>query len=155
MGRAPGAEVLDEAGAVADEDLDAPHPLHWRATAPLFDIVVLVANHWTYHAGEINAILSIYMTQFLRFGEAEATSFHSLFKSGAYFFPVVGAIVSDVGSVKGAVLRDMAPHLPAGIHFVAAHPVAGTEYSGPDAGFCGVVAVSPRGSCAITNTRCS
>src|SRR5438270_5419664 len=44
----------------------------------------------------INAILSIYMTQFLRFGEAEATSFHSLFKSGAYFFPVVGAIVSDV-----------------------------------------------------------
>ncbi len=46
-----------------------------------------------------------------------------------------GAIVSDVGSVKGAVLRDMAPHLPAGVHFVAAHPVAGTEYSGPDAGF--------------------
>ncbi|HWE27711.1 MAG TPA: MFS transporter [Polyangia bacterium] len=44
----------------------------------------------------INAILSVYMTQFLRFGEAEATSFHSLFKSGAYFFPVVGAIISDV-----------------------------------------------------------
>ena len=46
-----------------------------------------------------------------------------------------GAIVSDVGSVKAAVLRDMAPHLPAGVHFVPAHPVAGTEYSGPDAGF--------------------
>jgi cyclohexadieny/prephenate dehydrogenase len=46
-----------------------------------------------------------------------------------------GAIVSDVGSVKGAVLRDMAPHLPAGVHFVPAHPVAGTENSGPDAGF--------------------
>ena len=46
-----------------------------------------------------------------------------------------GAIVSDVGSVKGAVVRDMAPHLPAGVHFVPAHPVAGTEYSGPDAGF--------------------
>jgi cyclohexadieny/prephenate dehydrogenase len=46
-----------------------------------------------------------------------------------------GAIVSDVGSVKGAVLRDMAPHIPAGVHFVPAHPVAGTEYSGPDAGF--------------------
>ncbi|MCU1282355.1 MAG: Proton-dependent oligopeptide transporter, family [bacterium] len=44
----------------------------------------------------INAILSVYMTQFLRFGEAEATSFHSLFKSGAYFFPLVGAIISDV-----------------------------------------------------------
>ena len=46
-----------------------------------------------------------------------------------------GAIVSDVGSVKAAVLRDMAPHLPAGVHFIPAHPVAGTEYSGPDAGF--------------------
>jgi cyclohexadieny/prephenate dehydrogenase len=46
-----------------------------------------------------------------------------------------GATVSDVGSVKGSVVRDMAPHLPAGIQFVPAHPVAGTEYSGPDAGF--------------------
>jgi cyclohexadieny/prephenate dehydrogenase len=46
-----------------------------------------------------------------------------------------GAIVSDVGSVKGAIVRDMAPHLPKTVHFVPAHPVAGTEYSGPDAGF--------------------
>jgi cyclohexadieny/prephenate dehydrogenase len=46
-----------------------------------------------------------------------------------------GAIVSDVGSVKGAILRDMAPHLPEGVHFVPAHPVAGTEHSGPDSGF--------------------
>jgi cyclohexadieny/prephenate dehydrogenase len=46
-----------------------------------------------------------------------------------------GAIVSDVGSVKGAVVRDMAPHLPACVHFVPAHPVAGTEDSGPDSGF--------------------
>jgi cyclohexadieny/prephenate dehydrogenase len=46
-----------------------------------------------------------------------------------------GAIVSDVGSVKGSVVREMAPHLPASVHFVPAHPVAGTEYSGPDAGF--------------------
>jgi cyclohexadieny/prephenate dehydrogenase len=46
-----------------------------------------------------------------------------------------GAVVSDVGSVKGSVVRDMSPHLPANIHFVPAHPVAGTEYSGPDAGF--------------------
>ena len=46
-----------------------------------------------------------------------------------------GAIVSDVGSVKGSVVRDMAPHLPKTVHFVPAHPVAGTEYSGPDAGF--------------------
>jgi len=46
-----------------------------------------------------------------------------------------GAIVSDVGSVKAQVVRDMAPHLPANVHFVPGHPVAGTEYSGPDAGF--------------------
>jgi cyclohexadieny/prephenate dehydrogenase len=46
-----------------------------------------------------------------------------------------GAIVSDVGSVKAAVIRDVAPHLPAGVHFVPAHPVAGTEHSGPEAGF--------------------
>jgi cyclohexadieny/prephenate dehydrogenase len=46
-----------------------------------------------------------------------------------------GAIVSDVGSVKGAIVRDMAPHLPPHAHFVPAHPVAGTEHSGPDSGF--------------------
>ncbi|HKC33337.1 MAG TPA: prephenate dehydrogenase/arogenate dehydrogenase family protein, partial [Xanthobacteraceae bacterium] len=46
-----------------------------------------------------------------------------------------GAIVSDVGSVKGAVVREMAPHIPQGVHFVPAHPVAGTEHSGPDSGF--------------------
>jgi cyclohexadieny/prephenate dehydrogenase len=46
-----------------------------------------------------------------------------------------GAVVSDVGSVKGAVVRDMSPHLPGHVHFIPAHPVAGTENSGPDAGF--------------------
>jgi len=46
-----------------------------------------------------------------------------------------GAIVSDVGSVKGAVLRDMAAYLPDSVHFIPAHPVAGTEHSGPDSGF--------------------
>jgi cyclohexadieny/prephenate dehydrogenase len=45
------------------------------------------------------------------------------------------AIVSDVGSVKAAVVRDMRPHLPPHVQFVPAHPVAGTEHSGPDAGF--------------------
>ncbi len=46
-----------------------------------------------------------------------------------------GAIVTDVGSVKQAVVRDVAPHLPDGVHFVPGHPIAGTEHSGPDAGF--------------------
>ena len=46
-----------------------------------------------------------------------------------------GALVTDVGSVKAAVVRDVAPHLPAGVHFVPGHPIAGTEQSGPEAGF--------------------
>jgi cyclohexadieny/prephenate dehydrogenase len=46
-----------------------------------------------------------------------------------------GAIVTDVGSVKAAIVRDMVPHIPAGVHFVPGHPIAGTELSGPEAGF--------------------
>jgi cyclohexadieny/prephenate dehydrogenase len=46
-----------------------------------------------------------------------------------------GAVVSDVGSVKSAVIGAIAPHLPPGVSLVPAHPVAGTEQSGPDAGF--------------------
>jgi cyclohexadieny/prephenate dehydrogenase len=46
-----------------------------------------------------------------------------------------GAIISDVGSVKAAVIKAVVPHLPEGVHLVPGHPVAGTEYSGPDAGF--------------------
>jgi cyclohexadieny/prephenate dehydrogenase len=46
-----------------------------------------------------------------------------------------GAILSDVGSVKTAVVRDVGPFVPDGVHFIPAHPVAGTEQSGPDAGF--------------------
>jgi cyclohexadieny/prephenate dehydrogenase len=46
-----------------------------------------------------------------------------------------GAIVSDVGSTKTSVIAQMAPHLPKTVHFVPAHPIAGTEHSGPDAGF--------------------
>ena len=46
-----------------------------------------------------------------------------------------GAILTDVGSVKQAVIRDLQPHVPRGVHFVPGHPVAGTEHSGPEAGF--------------------
>ena len=46
-----------------------------------------------------------------------------------------GAILTDVGSTKGSVIRDLSPLLPPGVHLVPAHPMAGTEYSGPDAGF--------------------
>lgn len=46
-----------------------------------------------------------------------------------------GAIVTDVGSVKSAVLRDVSPHIPEGVSFVPGHPIAGTEESGPRSGF--------------------
>ena len=46
-----------------------------------------------------------------------------------------GTILTEVGSVKGAVIRDVAPHVPAGVHFIPGHPIAGTEHSGPEAGF--------------------
>ena len=46
-----------------------------------------------------------------------------------------GTIVTDVGSVKLAVIRDLVPHLPEGVHFVPGHPIAGTEHSGPENGF--------------------
>jgi len=46
-----------------------------------------------------------------------------------------GAILTDVGSVKTMVMRDVGPHVPPGVHFVPSHPVAGTEHSGPESGF--------------------
>jgi len=46
-----------------------------------------------------------------------------------------GAIVTDVGSTKTSVVEQMRPHLPEGVHFIPGHPIAGTEHSGPDAGF--------------------
>ncbi len=46
-----------------------------------------------------------------------------------------GAVLTDVGSTKQSVIRDVGPLVPEGVHFVPAHPVAGTEYSGPDSGF--------------------
>jgi hypothetical protein len=54
---------------VADEDFDAPRRCHWGATAPLFDIVVMVATHWTYHAGELNEILAIVRTEAWEYSE--------------------------------------------------------------------------------------
>ena len=46
-----------------------------------------------------------------------------------------GAIVTDVGSVKGSVVQDVRPHLPENVHFIPGHPIAGTEHSGPESGF--------------------
>ncbi len=72
-----------------------------------------------------------------------------------------GAILSDVGSVKGSVVEAVRPHLPEGVHFVPAHPVAGTENSGPEAGFpslflnrwCILTPPEDADEAAVTRTR--
>ena len=46
-----------------------------------------------------------------------------------------GAILTDVGGVKTAVIRDVGPHVPGKVHFIPGHPIAGTEQSGPESGF--------------------
>lgn len=46
-----------------------------------------------------------------------------------------GATLSDVGSVKQAVIDEVGPYVPEGVHFIPAHPLAGTEHSGPRSGF--------------------
>ena len=46
-----------------------------------------------------------------------------------------GAVITDVGGVKSSVIRELAPDIPPGCHFVPGHPIAGTENSGPDSGF--------------------
>ena len=71
-----------------------------------------------------------------------------------------GAIVSDVGSVKGAVIAALAPALPGHARLVPAHPVAGTEYSGPDAGFASLfvnrwcILTPPKGRTMRRSRRC-
>ncbi len=58
-------------------------------------------------------------------------------ETAAHIMPALkkGAVLSDVGSVKGAVIDAIRPHLRADVHFIPGHPIAGTENSGPEAGF--------------------
>jgi cyclohexadieny/prephenate dehydrogenase len=72
-----------------------------------------------------------------------------------------GAIVTDVGSTKASVVRQMAPHIPAHAHFIPGHPIAGTEQSGPEAGFAELFEnrwciLTPNGdadACAVARLR--
>jgi cyclohexadieny/prephenate dehydrogenase len=66
-----------------------------------------------------------------------ATPLSAYAEVGRRIAPVLreGAIVTDVGSVKGAAIAALGPELPSRIDFVPGHPVAGTEHSGPEAGF--------------------
>lgn len=60
-----------------------------------------------------------------------------------------GAIITDVGSVKSTAINDILPHLPAGVHLVPGHPIAGTEHSGPEAGYADLF---PGRWCILTPT---
>ncbi|HEX3864333.1 MAG TPA: prephenate/arogenate dehydrogenase family protein [Stellaceae bacterium] len=66
-----------------------------------------------------------------------ATPLSAYAEIGARIAPALrpGAIVTDVGSVKAVAIRDLVPVLPASVHLVPGHPVAGTEHSGPESGF--------------------
>lgn len=70
-----------------------------------------------------------------------------------------GATVSDVGSVKRTVVAEVAPHIPEGVHFIPAHPLAGTEHSGPTSGFAELfdnrftIIVPVEGSDAVATSR--
>jgi uncharacterized damage-inducible protein DinB len=57
--RAAAERWIASVADLRDETFDEPRKCHWGATAPLFDIVLMVADHWSYHAGEVNALLSI------------------------------------------------------------------------------------------------
>ncbi|HRD27939.1 MAG TPA: prephenate/arogenate dehydrogenase family protein [Caulobacter sp.] len=76
--------------------------------------------------GVTGADLVIFATPVLAIGEAMAAA-------AGHLKP--GAIVTDVGSVKGVVAEALAAHAPAGVFVIPGHPIAGTEHSGPDAGF--------------------
>jgi cyclohexadieny/prephenate dehydrogenase len=76
--------------------------------------------------GVTGADLVIFATPVLAIGEAMAAA-------AGHLKP--GAIVTDVGSVKGTVAEALAAHAPAGVFVIPGHPIAGTEHSGPDAGF--------------------
>jgi hypothetical protein len=60
---------LRSLGEVDEERLDQPHPLHWGQAAPLYDIVVMVASHHLYHAGEMNQLLAIHRGEAWEEGE--------------------------------------------------------------------------------------
>jgi hypothetical protein len=60
---------MDALSSLTDDQLDELRPLHWGAKAPLHDIVVMIAGHHIYHAGELNQVLSIYRGEAWEEGE--------------------------------------------------------------------------------------
>ena len=60
---------MDSLSSITEDQLDELRPLHWGEKAPLYDIVVIIAGHHIYHAGELNQVLSIYRGEAWEEGE--------------------------------------------------------------------------------------
>ncbi|MDP3117157.1 MAG: prephenate/arogenate dehydrogenase family protein [Phenylobacterium sp.] len=117
---ARGARASGAAGQIVIHDA-SPFARARIAELGLADAVTLSAEE-----AVTGADLIIFATPVRAIGEAAAACAHAISP---------GAIVSDVGSVKAAVSEALAAALPGSVHIVPGHPIAGTEQSGPDAGF--------------------
>ena len=117
------------ANAVRKENLAAHIAISTRSETTLARAEVLNLGD-SYHAQATDAVKDadiVVISVPLSACEAVAKEISTTLK--------LGAIVTDVSSCKASVIADMGPHIPDGVHFVPGHPIAGTEHSGPDAGF--------------------
>jgi|TARA_B110000305_G_C19435767_1_gene638843 cyclohexadieny/prephenate dehydrogenase len=117
------------ANAVRKENLAAHIAISTRSETTLARAEVLNLGD-SYHAQATDAVKDadiVVISVPLSACEAVAKEISTALKPGA--------IVTDVSSCKASVIADMGPHIPDGVHFVPGHPIAGTEHSGPDAGF--------------------
>ena len=117
------------ANAVRKENLAAHIAISTRSETTLARAEVLNLGD-SYHAQATDAVKDadiVVISVPLSACEAVAKEISTTLKPGA--------IVTDVSSCKASVIADMGPHIPDGVHFVPGHPIAGTEHSGPDAGF--------------------
>ncbi len=102
------------------------HDIDPQARRTALDLGIVDAAYDQPQAAAAEADLVILCTPISAYGEVTAAIAPSL---------KPGTILSDVGSVKQAAIRDIGPLVPEGVHFVPGHPVSGTEQSGPEAGF--------------------
>ena len=108
----------------------APHIAAYSRRAETREVIDILGFAHSLHADPAEAVKGADLVIFcVPVGANEAVAK----AAGPHLSP--GAIVTDVGSVKQAVIRDIGPYLPEGVEFIPGHPIAGTEHSGPEAGF--------------------
>lgn len=117
------ARAARKFGGVAEEIVGCDRPEHLHRIAELGFVDRLEVDPAKAVAGADAVMLCVPVGAYAEVAALIAPHLHP------------GAILTDVGSTKVSVLRDVGPYVPPGVHFVPGHPVAGTEYSGPDAGF--------------------